>query len=41
MIRRGLLAEPYALGGAINRFDNGGGINTPFTHGGLFSNGLI
>ena len=40
MIRRGLLAEPYALGGAINRFDNGGGINTPRTHGSLFNTGL-
>lgn len=41
MIRRGLLAEPYALGGAINRFDNGGGINKPYTHGSLFTNGLV
>ena len=39
-IRRGLLAEPYALGGAINRFDNGGGIDTPRTHGSLFNTGL-
>ena len=39
-IRRGLLAEPYALGGAINRFDNGGDINTPRTHGSLFNTGL-
>ena len=39
-IRNGLLAGSYALGGAINRFDNGGGINTPRTHGSLFNTGL-
>lgn len=39
-IRNGLLAGSYALGGSINRFDNGGGINTPRTHGSLFNTGL-
>ena len=48
MIRQGLLSPDFysiaAYGGplnTINMFKDGGGINTPRTHGGLFSSGLV
>lgn len=48
MIRQGLLSPDFyslaALGGqlnTVNKYNNGGSINTPRTHGGLFSNGLV
>lgn len=48
MIRNGLLTQDLytiaALGGQLNtanKFSGGGGINKPYTHGSLFSNGLV